>query len=277
MGLKRKVLKSALRSRLLSQMLERALDVKYEIELDKHAPLNTRAMIDELFYILQPTLKVNIVRFGDDMDGGYVLVDCIKDSTFVLSIGVGNNITFDSTISNHVSRVIMVDHTVNIGNVPSNAWFIKKKLVPFVKDNTLETSLPELINQVPLNSRIILKMDIEGNEWEILESLDGAYLKKFDQMVIEFHGILEKAKKDSLDSMQNVIRKLLNFFDVVNIHANNYSSYQIFLNFPLVDVIEVTFLNRQVSDYSRVYNNSKHLNFPNNPNKPEIFLTFPNL
>jgi hypothetical protein len=234
-------------------------------------------MIDELFYILQPTLKVNIVRFGDDMDGGYVLVDCIKDSTFVLSIGVGNNITFDSTISNHVSRVIMVDHTVNIGNVPSNAWFIKKKLVPFVKDNTLETSLPELINQVPLNSRIILKMDIEGNEWEILESLDGAYLKKFDQMVIEFHGILEKAKKDSLDSMQNVIRKLLNFFDVVNIHANNYSSYQIFLNFPLVDVIEVTFLNRQVSDYSRVYNNSKHLNFPNNPNKPEIFLTFPNL
>ena len=277
MGLKRKVLKSALRSRLLSQMLERALDVRYEIELDKHAPLNTRAMIDELFYILQPRLKVNIVRFGDDMDGGYVLVDCIKDSTFVLSIGVGNNITFDSTISNHVSRVIMVDHTVNIGNVPSNAWFIKKKLVPFVKDNTLETSLPELINQVPLNSRIILKMDIEGNEWEILESLDGAHLKKFDQMVIEFHGILEKAKKDSLDSMQNVIRKLLNFFDVVNIHANNYSSYQIFLNFPLVDVIEVTFLNRQLSDYSRVNNNSKHLNFPNNPNKPEIFLTFPNL
>ena len=277
MSFKRNILKYILRSGLAQSFLLRAIDVYQELEHEKHEPLSTRSSIDEIFSLLKPKSNYSLVRFGDNKDGGYLLADCIKESSQVFSIGVGDNTSFDEAISEIVMSVFMIDHSVDIYPKRPNITFIKKKLVPNVTDSSLEISLSELCDELDNSNPTILKMDIEGSEWAILESTDQAILQKFDQIVIEFHGIIEKAKEGQLCTIMTVLTKLLQDFEVVNTHANNYSRHEIFLNYPIVDVIEVSFLRRDVCEFTNISSEPNIRNFPNNPNRYEVFLTFPQL
>jgi len=271
------MLKFILRSKLTQSFLLRAIDVYQELENEKHEPLSTRSSIDEIFSLLKPKANYSLVRFGDNKDGGYLLADCIKEFSQVFSIGVGDNTSFDEAISEIVMSVFMIDHSVDIYPKRPNITFIKKKLVPNVTDSSLEISLSELCGELDNSNPTILKMDIEGSEWAILESTEQAILQKFDQIVIEFHGFLDKAKQGQLHIIRTVLVKLLQDFEVVNTHANNYSQHQIFLNYPVVDVIEVSFLRRDLCELTNTSSESNTRNFPNNPNRYEVFLTFPQL
>lgn len=255
----------------------RAIDVYQELEYEKHEPLSTRSSIDEIFSLLKPISNYSLVRFGDNKDGGYLLADCIKESSQVFSIGVGDNTSFDEAISEIVMCVFMIDHSVDIYPKRPNITFIKKKLVPNVTDSSLEISLSQLCGELDNSNPTILKMDIEGSEWAILESTEQAILQKFDQIVIEFHGFLDKAKQGQLHIIRTVLAKLLQDFEVVNTHANNYSQHQIFLNYPVVDVIEVSFLRRDLCELTNTSSESNIRNFPNNPNRYEVFLTYPQI
>jgi hypothetical protein len=274
MATKRNLLKFLMNIPACWRLFTRAFQVYHEVELARY-PLTTRTSIEKLMELLEPNLNHNLIRLGDQKDGGYVLVDCIRESSCVFSIGVGDNFSFDESISEKVESIIMVDHSVDFSPKIPNATFMKKKLVARVHNKATEVSLSDLYSTLEDGTPAILKMDIEGSEWDILESADEALLAKFDQLVIEFHGILERAKRDDLDKIITVMQKLIEQFEVVNTHANNYSDYSIFLNFPLVDVIEMTFLRKNLKYSSQSTNNIKHQNFPNNPNKPEIFITYP--
>ena len=277
MSFKRNILKYILRSGLAQSFLLRAIDVYQELEHEKHEPLSTRSSIDEIFSLLKPKSNYSLVRFGDNKDGGYLLADCIKESSQVFSIGVGDNTSFDEAISEIVMSVFMIDHSVDIYPKRPNITFIKKKLVPNVTDSSLEISLSELCDELDNSNPTILKMDIEGSEWAILESTDQALLQKFDQIIIEFHGFLDKAKQGQLHIIRTVLAKLLQDFEVVNTHANNYSQHQIFLNYPVVDVIEVSLLRRDLCEFMKTSSEPILLNFPNNPNRPEVLLTYPQI
>lgn len=277
MSFKRNILKFILRSKLTQSFLFRAIDVYQELEYEKHEPLSTRSSIDEIFSLLKPKSNYSLVRFGDNKDGGYLLADCIKESSQVFSIGVGDNTSFDEAISEIVMSVFMIDHSVDIYPKRPNITFIKKKLVPNVTDSSLEISLSELCGALDNSNPTILKMDIEGSEWAILESTEQAILQKFDQIVIEFHGFLDKAKQGQLHIIRTVLVKLLQDFEVVSTHANNYSQHQIFLNYPVVDVIEVSFLRRDLCELTNISSESNIRNFPNNPNRYEVFLTYPQI
>lgn len=127
MSFKRNILKFILRSKLTQSFLLRAIDVYQELEYEKHEPLSTRSSIDEIFSLLKPKSNYSLVRFGDNKDGGYLLADCIKESSQVFSIGVGDNTSFDEAISEIVMSVFMIDHSVDIYPKRPNITFIKKK------------------------------------------------------------------------------------------------------------------------------------------------------
>ena len=62
----------------------------------------------------------------------------------------------------------------------------------------------------------ILKLDIEGSEYSMIEQIikNSSNIKI---LIIEFHFI-----KNNKDLFMNSVKKLLNKFDIVHIHANNY-------------------------------------------------------
>ena len=47
---------------------------------------------------------------------------------------------------------------------------------------------------------IILKMDIEGYERDVFKFMDTELLQKFDQIVLEIHGLCEEEKYDDISA-----------------------------------------------------------------------------
>ena len=54
----------------------------------------------------------------------------------------------------------------------------------------------------------MLKVDIEGAEWELLESLDESMLNRIDQISVEFHDFIDPTKKNRT---QEVVERLKSF------------------------------------------------------------------
>ena len=63
---------------------------------------------------------------------------------------------------------------------------------------------------------LVVKMDVEGAEWDtFLQTPDGVF-ELIDQLVVEFHGVNRQRYID-------VVKKLKRFYYVANLHHNNYS------------------------------------------------------
>jgi len=63
-------------------------------------------------------------------------------------------------------------------------------------------------------------MDVEGAEWESIESASQDILMEFDQIVFELHDI---EKLDNIDIKIRVLQKLNENFYLHHIHGNNYA------------------------------------------------------
>mmetsp|Transcript_12081 Transcript_12081/g.39105 ORF Transcript_12081/g.39105 Transcript_12081/m.39105 type:complete len:379 (-) Transcript_12081:143-1279(-) len=84
---------------------------------------------------------------------------------------------------------------------------------------------------------LILKLDIEGYEWGVLGSASLGTLKKFRQIVVEFHyPLLELMDAASWAPRIAAMRNVLEAFAVVHVHVNN--------GCPDGTCIEVTFASR---------------------------------
>ena len=63
---------------------------------------------------------------------------------------------------------------------------------------------------------IVMKMDVEGAEWESVPALPDEALQRIDQIVFELHGVKEQQYLDT-------VRRLKQFFYVAHLHINNFS------------------------------------------------------
>jgi hypothetical protein len=63
---------------------------------------------------------------------------------------------------------------------------------------------------------VIVKIDVEGAEWDAFAQMDDETLARIDQLVVEFHLIHEMR-------FLGVIRKLKKHFEVAHLHYNNSS------------------------------------------------------
>ena len=250
---------------------------------------------------LQPYSIGEMVRVGNKEDGGYVIPNHFRNSKLnLISIGLGDNWTFEAQgLKLFFSSFSIVDHTVSPSSILKRilrrlfegkltiknlaylskvllnytVYFkifkkkhIKKKLVP-TKMTSKEITIKELI-QTGKNLHNILKMDIEGDEYLMIDSIcDEANL--IDLLIMEFHEIEQKRK-----NFEVAIKNLQNYYLIVHAHGNNYSFTS---DDGIPNVLELTFVNKNL--FNKNYPPIKHfplkaLDFPCNPFKPEIILNF---
>jgi len=236
-----------------------------------NSDMNSRLMLKSIFghFSVLYSTEISYVRIGDLADGGYILVNDLDEKDVVFSIGVGDNVSFDFEIANCVKEVILVDHTVLAPNdLTSNMVFYPKALS---KTKSFQsTTIQELLYLHPARD-YILKIDIEGAEWEILDSLDIYTLSLFRQIVIEFHGFSYPYFQDRFDMTCRVLEKLNLTHVPICFHPNNGGRFATIAGTPIPDVIEVTYIRR--SDYQISLGESvqvEELTYANNPDKPEI-------
>ena len=201
-----------------------------------------------------------------------MIVNDFKSTDCLASLGVGNDITFDSQISKLISVVHFYDHTVNeLPQNIENAIFYREE-IGYVKKGSV--TLEEVLLRLNPTEDSVLKMDIEGSEWEVLANT--VSLESFKQIVIEFHGLQQLIDLNNFIKMTYALRKLHSTHAPVHLHANNYVPVALIGNCLVPDVIEVTYLNR--SQYETVTFDSlpgSELDNPNSTFLPEIALSFP--
>lgn len=214
-------------------------------------------------------------RGGINSDGGYVFGEIDSNYDCYISAGVSNEESFSRDFINkyHLNKHNSYAFDGTIDNYPydytDKITFVKKNINSFNDDNN--TNLTFFIEKF---DNIFLKMDIEGGEYPWLLNLSLEDQNKFNQMIIEFHGIPDDSwGYDNKDKMK-CLEKILETHYIIHAHGNNFG----YLNNGFPETIELTFLHKKFFPIKPVLNSEKlpveNLDYPNNKDENDIDLSF---
>jgi hypothetical protein len=184
------------------------------------------------------------IRLGRSSDGGYIVFNHnLENITHALSYGISGDVSFDLDFTKYSkSFVYMFDHTIDSLPV-SHPQFI------FIKEpGSLSTCIKHITDiNVNKSNKLLLKMDIEGHEWEIFKNLPLELLSVFEQIVIEFHNLefLQNQYFDFINMSQNdmadVFNRINTLFYLGHIHGNNCGGMK-----DVPNTIECTYIRKDL-------------------------------
>ena len=193
--------------------------------------------------------------YGIYGDGGYVLLDDLNNIKIAYSIGISNIISFDKDLADRGIDIFMYDHTID--KLPFNhSKFHWKKIgltSEFKKYENMKTLYELLKENGHLNEKnMILKMDIESNEWDILNEIQDNILNQFKYIVLELHFI----KEEEYELYFNCLKKLLKNHEIFHIHCCNCGGlFEIGEN-PICNVLEISYIIKEGNQFHK--DNSKY-------------------
>ncbi len=263
-------------------------------------------VLDKKFSFLLPIKNNNLSRFGIKADGGYVVdKEIMLKSDNLITFGLGGDWSFelDFLKVNKNCQIFVYDHTVNMfnyvnpllkylrrfltfrsnfnsvssrfNNLKKYLKFINSKNISFFKEKICfptkkahEADLKKVFSRIEKDKKNILKVDIEGSEFEIIDQIN-FYSKNIEMLILEFHWLDRNE-----DLFIKSLKKLQENFDIIHLHGNNHCGQ---LDSGLPIAIEITMINRKFrpSEILHVKNfPNKDLDHPNNPHKEDIFFSF---
>jgi hypothetical protein len=155
---------------------------------------------------------MNLIRLGEDNDGGYLIPNDLSGITKNYTAGVGSLTKFERDLEEKYSiKSNMIDfNEIDKNILPNESSFLRKKLS--LISNTDELSMNDWLDDEL--KEIILKMDIEGDEYLNLASISEKNLNKIRILVIEIHGLRNLRNSFFFKTFEKILIKLSNIFYV---------------------------------------------------------------
>ncbi len=244
----------------------------------------------------------NLIRVGPNTDGGYVIhKESILLTKKIITCGLNDDWKFEKEFQklNENCSVIAYDHTID-----SNFWYqrFKKDIIHFFLLKKLRLSKiikmfdyidykiffnnknkhllkkivkkPKKENEISIIEvvqnldDIILKIDIEGDEYDILSDIT-KNSQKIISLIMEFHNL-----EINLDKIESFINEN-KYLKLIHIHGNNFKDVD--SNGDPNDV-ELTFVNINRINISKEKSSNNYpiigLDYKNFKRKDDIKLTF---
>jgi hypothetical protein len=203
----------------------------------------------------------------------------LDDSTNVhaaYSISIGGDVSWDVAMADSGIEIWQYDHTLASPPMPHpRCHFQSVGLAASPSDDGTLRTLESLVeeNGHARRSDLILKMDIEGGEWDMLAVMPTKLLEQFSQIVIEFHRLRQLNEADRIWRILEVLTHLHRTHQPVHVHANNWSRLVTISGITLPNVVEMTYARR--SDHTfvpchRIFPTA--LDFANHPARPDLYL-----
>ena len=225
-----------------------------------------------LFDLLQPVALANcrLQRFGEKNDGGYLMCgNLLSEARAGYSYGISGYDQWGCDISTTLGVKL---HQYDCFNTeqpacPRGATIFHAECVAGGTRTTEGRVFDTIEHQLARNgdgaNRVVLKIDVEGAEWDAFLQASDAVLERIDQVAVEFHGSGE-------EQHVRVIERLKRFFHVAHLHFNNFSCDPYLDPFPTW-AYEVLFVNKRlgVVDPSTRPTLPHPLDAPNNPSAPD--------
>lgn len=230
----------------------------------------------------------HLIRVGPTRNRGYVIADGLDYDLFI-SCGVTNDLGFeDAFLTIHNINCIAFDGKINqFPNHRKNIEWIQKNVGHSTSETT--TNLKEYIQN---NEKIFLKMDIEGSEFNWLDSMSETELQKFSQIIIDVHWPFDVYR-------MNMLNKLNSTHYIIHIHGNNECARDtppylpsgrthdgtvtinnnLLTQINLPEILEITYINKNICDNTLVELKQLQfptaLDYPNNPYASDIVFSIP--
>ena len=243
-----------------------------------------------------------LTRIGPKLDGGYVIDRrLIQQTNTIITCGLNDDWEFEKSFlkNNKNCRVLAFDHTVdkkfwvNRFKKDIKHFFLLKKIrlrkiagifkyldyIKFFKgDNkhniikigTQNINYKEItISKILENqSNVILKIDIEGDEYKILNEII-SNSEKITSLIIEFHNFHK-----NMNLIKNFI-ECSKILKLIHIHANNFAGRN---DSGDPNVLELTFVNIDKIKLELIKTKKNYplrdLDYKNTHRKNDFFLKF---
>ena len=216
----------------------------------------------------------NLIRVGDNNDGGYLLPDCLDDIKYCFSAGVGDKTSFENDLKKIGIHPFLADFSVDDNGEIKKFDFDKKFIKSYNSDNAWDINdwMDKKIDDQN-KKNLLLQMDIEGGEYEVISAINENNLKAFKMLVVEFHSIEYLGNHLLYQILESSLTKLLKYFGVVHIHPNNWKKLSRVNGLNLPSNLEVTFLNKKfIKKWENIDKLPHSLDKKNLKDKPDIQL-----
>ena len=262
-------------------------------------------MLDSSYDYLKPFDENDLIRLGKKGDGGYIISKkSLEADKCLLTFGMSNDWSFEEDFVRHNSQnfVNIYDHTVNLNfflhrlyksikrllyfkSNFSNIYEKFDELIKYLKLNNSKInhfkykisnkkelnnkSLKETIKETEHNGKLMLKIDIEGDEFEILNDIT-LYSNQIHTLIVEFHELNKNYNK-----FETLIKEINKKFYIIHIHGNNVTGVN---EIGLPNTLEISFLNCDLFFNKNIKTKSKfpikNLDFPNHKYIEDIEINF---
>lgn len=227
-----------------------------------------QALLEEL----QPVALANcdLKRFGEKNDGGYLLcANLLGDVQSAYSYGIsgydgwGCQISRQLNVKVHEYDCFNLEQPICDGGTPIfHAECVSGSRSRDREGRVFDTPEAQIARNGDQGRHLVVKIDVEGAEWDTFLATPDSVLEKIDQLAIEFHG-------SNRTEARNVVLKLKRSFYIANLHFNNYSCTSNLQPFPSW-AYEVLLVNKRVGvlDEGKRAQTSAE-NAPNDPAVPD--------
>jgi hypothetical protein len=229
---------------------------------------------NRLFEELQPVSLANceLRRFGEPHDGGYLMcANLLGAVQSGYSYGISGYDQWGCDISRRLRVPVHQYDCFDLDRpaCPGGRTVFHAECVgpaaAAVDGRPFDTLERQLEKNGDRASHVVVKMDVEGAEWNSMLGTPDAVFENIDQMIFELHGV-----DDNIARSLEMVLKLKRHFHVAHFHINNHSCLRDIQPFGGW-AYEVTLVNKRLA---KVDPNGKvalpsPLDTPNNPGLPD--------
>lgn len=225
------------------------------------AGINVRGLTDSeqiqnfLVKCFPVTTEIELIRIGDQTDGGYLISNDLDDIEACFSPGVAETASFELELARRGIRSYLADFSVNAAPIKNELFHFEKKYLGNTNNEvymTLEAWVKKNIKNEEKD--LLLQMDIEGAEYDVLMDASPEIIKRFRIILIEFHDLISLVDPFGYKIINTVFSNLLKSHAIVHIHPNNVSQPIKVGKYFIPPTMEFTFLRR---DRIKEYSNTK--------------------
>lgn len=209
-------------------------------------------------------------RLGGANDGGYVMLDDFKGGV-AYSFGVRDDVAWDEELAKRGYDVYLYDHTIDgLPKENERFHFFKTGICGAtpVKDCQTLGALVEANGHADRDD-MILKIDVEGAEWDMLEEVDEALLARFSQIAVEFHFL----DWQDWERRRRLLEKLERSHAPIWLRACNYGLRRLVDGEYRYGSVEACYVRRsdfELKPSTKIF--PTQWDAPNDPKRPDYFL-----
>jgi hypothetical protein len=219
-------------------------------EVEAQQSMKLEAAVGEIKeYLRVCEIKAPLVRMGSTNDGGYVMAEQSLSGSFLISGGIETNNDFEIALAAQGASGVEIDFSISAPPIQHpRLSFLPLKIVGASESGPGAIRIESLISDhiqgaFRENSMNILKLDIEGSEWDALNT--NVDFSLFSQILLELHYFNRLVEEDFLATAVKVLREINKTHVAVFLSGNNCCGYSILGGHALPNVMEVTFVSRE--------------------------------